>query len=81
MSKRIIDEYTHRDDLSPQRKYALRKIRDGKCKVCGKKLVMAQLCLVHGIAERERRRATNGHKRRYRRAKTYVLKNFGGGRE
>jgi hypothetical protein len=46
----IRDKYTHRDDLSRQRKYQLRMRDKGKCIVCGANRVNATHCRKHADA-------------------------------
>ncbi len=51
--------------VSRQRKYQLRRQKEGRCVICGKPKVSATFCLDHMIATRERlRKLTGAVKRR-----------------
>ncbi len=52
--------------VSRQRKYQLRKQRDGRCTECGAPAEMGARCLQHLVRARERQRALKGTQRRYR---------------
>ena len=57
----IQDEFTARTDLSKQRKYQLRKLRDGRCCQCGRPLDKAVHCYAcaakHNSIERRHAKA------------------------
>ena len=59
----IKDEFS---DLSVSRqwKYALRMMRDNRCRLCGEPAVKGPFCLKHLVAYRERARKKFGRKRR-----------------
>ena len=52
----IHDQYTYRDDISPQRKYQLRARATGKCTICGERGVMARYCAVCAVKVHRQRR-------------------------
>ncbi len=58
--------------VSRQRKYQLRRQKEGRCVICGKPKVSATFCLDHMIATRERLRKLTGAVRR-RRSLSYRL--------
>ena len=73
MSQRIEDKFS---DLptSRQRRYQLRKREEGRCVICGKwALPDSAYCLHHLVRERERVRRLMCSKRRYLKAKSYLL--------
>ena len=72
MKTRLDDEFTHLP-ISRQRKYQLRRERDGRCTQCGKPVVGGKRCLKHLIQARERQRRTHGLKRRYYGTLSYKL--------
>jgi len=57
--KKIIDEYTHETNLSRQRKYQLRHVRDGLCAECNRPQdpTSASLCAFH-LEKRHRKRGS-----------------------
>ena len=60
----IEDEFTHLP-VSRQRRYQLRRQRDGRCTECGAQVVAGARCLKHLVKSRERNRKKRGLKRRY----------------
>ncbi len=74
MNTRIEDEFTHLP-ISRQRKYQLRRQRDGRCTQCGEPVVRGKRCLKHLIQARERQRRAHGLKRRYYGTLSYKLQN------
>lgn len=62
MGKRIVDEFTERQGISRQRRWQLRKLAAGKCKICGRKRVNAKYCRVH-------RQRINSYNRKLRKGK------------
>ena len=62
---KISDEFSDLP-VSRQRKYQLRRHKEGKCVKCGKPLCSAFYCLEHMIAAREATRKTLGSVRRNR---------------
>jgi len=60
---RVKDEFTDLP-VSRQRKYQLRRQKEGKCVKCGQPQVAAFLCLKHMIAAREWNRQRIGATRR-----------------
>ena len=70
MSKLIIDEFTRRP-VSRQRKYQLRKQRDGRCTECGEPTALGARCLKHLVRAREHQRKRLGLKRRYYNTRGY----------
>lgn len=73
MSAKIFDEFTDRK-VSRQRKYQLRKKRDGLCHKCGQptllELGLCPKCVVHW---RETQRAKAGAKARFFNCRSYQL--------
>jgi hypothetical protein len=61
--RKIHDEFT-KLAVSRQRKYQLRRQKEGRCTICGKPKVSANFCLEHLIAVRERLRRVTGAKKR-----------------
>jgi hypothetical protein len=59
----IRDKYTHRDDLSRQRKYQLRQRDKGNCIICSEPRVNSKFCKKHAEA------ANTISKEHYQRAK------------
>lgn len=72
MRMQINDEFTHLP-ISRQRKYQLRRQRDGKCTECGEPVVEGSRCLKHLIKARERQRSKRGLRRRYYNTLSYKL--------
>jgi hypothetical protein len=72
MRRAIEDEFTHLN-VSRQRKYQLRRQREGRCVQCGRPAVRGGRCLKHMIKAREWQRKKHGLKRRYRNALGYKL--------
>ena len=72
MPKRIKDEFSALP-VSKQRKYQLRKQRDGRCLLCGKPTLGAQLCLKHWVQKREMHRKYCGITKRLKGARSYRL--------
>jgi hypothetical protein len=67
----IKDEFQHLP-VSRQRKYQLRKQRDGLCTECGAP-AQGSRCAKHLILARERQRARKGTQRRYKGSQSYRL--------
>jgi hypothetical protein len=72
MRKLIEDEFTHLP-LSRQRKYQLRRQREGRCTECGDPAAQGSRCLRHLVKARERQRKQRGLKRRYHGTLSYRL--------
>jgi hypothetical protein len=72
MAEKIYDEYTGLA-ISRQRKYQLRKQRDGRCTECGAPVIEGSRCLKHLIRSRERQRKARGLRRRYYNSLGYRL--------
>ena len=74
MSK-IQDEFSERTEMSKQRRYQLRRLRDGKCIFCGRAAVITGKCEAHrrkfNIKDREKMRRRTGAKRRNTKAESY----------
>ena len=68
----IKDEFTDLK-ISRQRKYQLRKQRDGLCTECGKPAVQGLRCLEHMVRARERQREKMGLLKRYTKTLSYRL--------
>lgn len=68
--KKIRDEFTELP-ISRQRRWAKRKRRDGKCRVCGQPAEAIGLCGPHAVYNREIQRKCNGSGRRNLGAKSY----------
>ena len=68
---RIQDEFT-KLEISRQRKWQLRRERDGCCTECGEKVASQNLCMHHLVLARERQRSRNGNQRRYQ-SLSYLL--------
>jgi hypothetical protein len=49
---KVVAEFTDRP-VSKQRKYQLRRERDRKCIICGKRAVLMNRCLKHVVAMRD----------------------------
>ncbi len=80
MGKTIQDEFTNKK-LSRQRKYQLRKSRDGLCCQCGKPTVMGLIfCIECTVDRRDRSRKLKGCKRRYNSLSYLVEKQYLKGR-
>jgi hypothetical protein len=77
MSKLIRDEFTGLR-VSRQRKYQLRKQRDGRCTECGEPTALGARCLKHLVRAREHQRKRLGLKRRYYNTRGYRLGRRGG---
>ena len=67
----IKDEFQHLN-VSRQRKYQLRKQRDGLCTECGAP-AQGSRCAKHLILARERQRQRKGTQRRYKGSQSYRL--------
>lgn len=72
MRKPIQDEFTHLP-VSRQRRYQLRKRRDGLCTECGAPADYASRCVKHLVLARERQRSKKGLTRRYSNTLSYRL--------
>jgi hypothetical protein len=72
MRRPIQDEFTHLA-ISRQRKYQLRKQRQGRCTECGEPAAQGSRCLKHLVKARERQRKKRGLKRRYYNTLSYRL--------
>lgn len=71
--KRPIDDEFALLPISRQRKYQLRRARDGRCTQCGEPVVQGKRCLKHLVQARERQRRNQGLKRRYFGTLSYQL--------
>ncbi len=76
MKRPIEDEFALLP-ISRQRKYQLRRARDGRCTQCGKPVVEGKRCLKHLVEARERQRRAQGLKRRYYGTLSYKLQGVG----
>jgi len=72
MRRPIQDEFTQLP-ISRQRKYQLRKQREGRCTECGEPAAQGSRCLKHLVKARERQRKKRGLKRRYYNTLSYRL--------
>jgi hypothetical protein len=72
MRRPIQDEFTSLP-ISRQRKYQLRKQREGRCTECGEPAAQGSRCLKHLVKARERQRKKRGLKRRYYNTLSYRL--------
>jgi glycosyltransferase involved in cell wall biosynthesis len=72
MRRPIKDEFTDLP-ISRQRKYQLRKQREGRCTECGEPAAQGSRCLKHLVKARERQRKKRGLKRRYYNTLSYRL--------
>jgi hypothetical protein len=72
MRRPIQDEFTGLP-ISRQRKYQLRKQREGRCTECGEPPAQGSRCLKHLVKARERQRKKRGLKRRYYNTLSYRL--------
>ena len=72
MRRPIQDEFTQLP-ISRQRKYQLRKQREGRCTECGEVAIEGSRCLKHLVKARERQRKKRGLKRRYYGTLSYKL--------
>jgi len=74
MSK-IQDEFSERTEMSKQRRYQLRRLRDGKCIFCGGPAVITGKCEAHrqkfNVKDREKMRRRIGAKRRNTNSESY----------
>jgi hypothetical protein len=68
----IKDEFTDLK-ISRQRKYQLRKQRDGLCTECGQPAAQGLRCLEHMVRARERQREKMGLRKRYTNTLSYRL--------
>jgi hypothetical protein len=70
MVKKINDEFSDLP-ISKQRKWQLRKFRDGKCQICGDGVIRfgSWLCKAHLLSHRKYERATKGWKPRTKNGK------------
>jgi hypothetical protein len=60
--------------ISRQRKYQLRRAREGKCEICGDPAAKGfARCPKCHVKARERQRHLRGHKRRWLNARSYRL--------
>ena len=62
--RKIIDEFTHLN-VSRQRKWSLRRKRDGLCTICGEPSVTAMYCLKHSVYARDYQRKYHGAWRKF----------------
>lgn len=61
--------------MTRQRKWQLKKVKEGKCSICGKaNISFANLCLEHYLYKREYQRAFKKYTRRYYGARSYAFK-------
>lgn len=72
MRKPIQDEFTQLT-VSRQRRYQLRKQRDGCCTECGAPAANASRCVKHLVLARERQRVKKGLRSRYTGTLSYRL--------
>jgi hypothetical protein len=76
MRRPIIDEFTYLN-ISRQRKYQMRKKRDGRCTQCGEPAASGARCLKHLILYREQQRKKKRARRRYDGAMSYRMQGAG----
>jgi hypothetical protein len=76
MRKPIIDEFTYLN-ISRQRKYQMRKKRDGRCTQCGAPVLSGARCLKHLVLYREQQRKKQRARRRYDGAMSYRMQSAG----
>ena len=72
MKSLIEDEFSFLP-ISRQRRYQLRRAREGRCTQCGAPVVKGTRCLKHLVDARERQRRSQGLKRRYYGTLSYKL--------
>ncbi len=72
IKRRIHDEFSDLP-ISTQRKYQMRRARDGRCTQCGEPVIAGKRCLKHLIEARESQRVRQGLKRRYLGTLSYRL--------
>ncbi len=74
MSK-VQDEFSGRTGISKQRRYQLRRLRDGMCIYCGRPAVITGKCEEHrqmlNIKDREKMRRRSGARGRYKNSESY----------
>jgi 5-methylcytosine-specific restriction endonuclease McrA len=71
--KPIKDEFSNRK-ISRQRRYQLRRQRDGLCTICGDLAAGGtSRCLKHLVKSREQGRKRLGLKRRWKNSQSYIL--------
>ena len=74
MSK-IQDEFAGRTGISKQRRYQMRRLRDGKCIYCGRPAVITGKCAEHrqklNVQDREKMRRRSGARVRYKNSESY----------
>lgn len=72
---KIQDEFSGRTEISKQRRYQMRQLRDGKCIFCGRPAVITGKCEGHrrmfNIKDREKMRRRIGAKSRYKNSESY----------
>ncbi len=61
--------------LSRQQRWQIRKLKEGKCAVCGSNAFNKTHCFFHAVVQRERIRKRNKCGRRNFNCKSYHLKN------
>ena len=76
MRRPIIDEFTYLN-ISRQRKYQMRKKRDGRCTQCGEPAASGARCLKHLVLYREQPRKKQRARRRYDGAMSYRMQGAG----
>ena len=76
MRRPIIDEFTYLN-ISRQRKYQMRKKRDGRCTQCGEPALSGARCLKHLVLYREQQRKKQRARRRYDGALRYRMQGAG----
>ena len=62
---KIHDEFTNLP-MSRQQKYALRMVKRGMCRICGKLSTAGGYCDIHNIAQAKRQRKRNNRKKYYK---------------
>jgi hypothetical protein len=65
MARAPIKDEFEKLPISRQRKYQLRKQRDGRCTECGAPSAGSSRCLKHLVKARERQRKKKGTRKRY----------------
>ena len=74
----IQDEFTNLP-VSRQRKWQLRQIAQGGCRICGQPATSVGLCLKHMVKEREHTAARFGYKRKNEFCKSRLLEKLAAG--
>ena len=68
----IVDEFTHLP-VSRQRKWQLRKMAQGGCRICGQAAISGGYCLKHLVQERDHSAERFGYKRENQNCKSRLM--------